>query len=159
MEKYQIPGKNSQIAAVVAFILLVATEFAYRDPLYDASEQVIKDLQQSSGKGFFQVVTTIGDGTIYVVAIIGCGAYYSRGTTLHHISFFVIYDWLLAITKVAYHEGRPYLSFPDSVTAEDCEAGWGNPSGHSWGSSSFTTLLFLAVVFPASKNVMIPYEE
>ena len=112
MEKYPIPSKTVYLAALFVLLLLIGTEFAYRVPLYEASEQIISSLQKTGCKGFFQVMTTIGDGPIYIAIILVLANYISRSSAFYYVTFFVSFNWFVNTTKVAYHEGRPYLSFP-----------------------------------------------
>ena len=60
---------------------------------------------------------------------------------------FSVSNWLVCLTSVAYHQGRPFLSHA-AVAAYDCDAGYGNPSGHAWFASLFPCLLFLARFHP-----------
>ena len=145
-----LPAYVPYLVAFLMLIFLVGIEFAYRDPLYEASITAELFMQRdatTAGKIVMKALSVIGEGPLYIAVILLIYNQCSREVSFYFLLVFSLSNWLMNLTKVAYHEGRPYLTDP-AVEIYDCEAGYGNPSGHSWFAALFPFLLFLARFHP-----------
>lgn len=59
--------------------------------------------------------------------------------------------FLMNITKMAYHEPRPFM-VSDKITVYGCSAEYGNPSGHSLFAAAFNFFFFLDICYGSSKK-------
>lgn len=87
------------------------------------------------------------------MAMIGYGEFFNVLSTLFlcwfgsgiGLSFYVFHGacaYLLALTKILYHDPRPYM-VDDRISMKSCAYDYGNPSGHALASVAFSTFIFL----------------
>ena len=134
--------KSTKIKIIFITIFFISTftaEFFYRDPLFERAIPIAKAIQNKVSSfwvGFFQIYTR---STKYDYVIIGIILYFFPIN--YSYTFFLelmIGEHVCNFIKLAYGNGRPYLQ--DKKEAKDifidCSSSYGNPSGHSFRSSS-----------------------
>lgn len=70
--------------------------------------------------------------------------WFSRGRAFYYIAFLSATAYLMNITKMAYHEPRPYM-VSTAINVYGCTAEYGNPSGHSFFAAGGHLFIFLDV--------------
>ena len=130
--------KNKIIFILCFFIVSFTAEFFYRDPIFDHSVSTAKKIQDklSFSKTFFKYYSHLGIIDVFWVFLIFlfCPISYCYSIFLNYI----ISVHLCNFMKLIYGQGRPFLL--DDKDSEEikkvCEGGFGNPSGHSFESTS-----------------------
>lgn len=132
---------------IIFFIAGFSVEFIYRNPLYEKSVTIAETLQDKFKFSitFFKIYTWIG-----VIEY----AYFFLILLFFPISYCFTYflNLIVAVhicnyTKLLYGQGRPFLrkdAINKNILMDAVERGYGNPSGHSFQSTS--NLLGLAQV-------------
>ena len=126
------------IFIIFFFIATFIAEFFYRDPIFDHSVSTAKKLQDklSFTKTFFKIYTKLGIIDVFWVFLIFlfCPISYCYSIFLNYIISVHLCNYM----KLIYGQGRPFLL--DDKDSEEirkvCENGYGNPSGHSFESTS-----------------------
>ena len=134
-------SKNTKykiIFIIIYFILILTAEFFYRDPLFDHSISIAKKLQDklSFCKEPFKYYTYLGVLDFFWVFLVFlffpisyCYTFFLNVILSVHLCNYI---------KLIYGDGRPFLI--NDKDAEKirlvCESGYGNPSGHSFESTS-----------------------
>ena len=120
------------------FIATFTGEFFYRDPLFNNSVLIAKTLQDKLSFAItpLKIYTYLGIQTFMWVFII-----FLFFPISYCYAFFlnvIISVHLCNYTKLIYGQGRPFLRNDDEAISVkmQCEAGYGNPSGHSFESTS-----------------------
>jgi len=133
--------KTGAFTLVIIFVVII--EIFYRQPLFDWSLNAIETIQKDSSASldsFWEVITVLGTQAvllpmffiIYIFKPLKCSYLF-----LSVLSLSVFIDNLM---KNVYANPRPYMENP-KIIIKHCDAGFGNPSGHSF-SSSATYLAF-----------------
>ena len=116
------------------FIVGFGVEFLYRKPLFENSVSIAKSVQNSLGSsaGFFKYWAYLGVAEFYLALVFFicfpisyCFTFFLNITISVHLCNFA---------KLVYSQGRPFLL--DKSVYKTCEAGYGNPSGHSFQFTS-----------------------
>jgi membrane-associated phospholipid phosphatase len=68
---------------------------------------------------------------------------------MYYLILICIFDYLMCIGKLAYHDPRPYM-VNANIQVYDCSTEFGNPSGHAMASSSVFVAIFLDYWFSDS---------
>lgn len=139
----------------VLLLIIIGTEFAYRPALYDKSIEIQRFLQDNHTKGwtvFFRIPTEWGTGYVYAVVIAFILNWESSGRSLYYITFLSLLIYINNITKMAYHEPRPWMVDDDLKQIPACSKQYGNASGHSIMASGFHIFLFLDVYANTTLN-------
>lgn len=132
----------------VIFIILIAIEFAFRKPLFDASLTIIKNLQNAktdAGVLIFDYISRLGAGVLYFGIFALVFNWYSRAVSFYHLLFLISCLFLMNETKMIYHEPRPYFVDDEIDSLDKCSAEYGNPSGHSLFASAFFSFLYFEI--------------
>ena len=122
--------------AMAVLAALIAAETAYRQPLYNLSDELIQSLQTNA---YAPIWKPISDGSVILLALLPL----AESLVLkpdRALSFFRTVQLMIVLTfmltmKNGYKDPRPYWSF-SQVEAWSCSKDFGNPSGHSmsaWG--------------------------
>ncbi|CDW89672.1 pap2 superfamily phosphatase [Stylonychia lemnae] len=123
----------------------IGIEFAYRQPLYDASLKIQHDIQDNwtqAGKDTFWAFSFWGNGAPYYLTFVFMLNWTSRARSFYYLLFLTFTIFIMNITKMAYHEPRPFMK-DDDLEPYGCSAEYGNPSGHSLFAGAFNTFFFL----------------
>ena len=133
--------------------ILIGIEFAYRKPLFDKSIELRERLEPnitSGGKGVFQALSIWGDGIPYFVIYIFVFNWEDRPRSFYYVLFLTTCLWIMNLTKLAYHEPRPYM-YSEKIQPIGCSPEYGNPSGHSIFAAAFNFFIFFDF-FHAKEN-------
>ena len=103
-----------------------------------------------SGKVFFKGLSLWGDGPVYFIIFVYVFLQESRAIAFYYITFITFTMFVMNLTKMAYHEPRPYMT-TEKIKVFGCSAEYGNPSGHSIFAAGMDTFVFLDV-FYAQEN-------
>jgi membrane-associated phospholipid phosphatase len=136
----------TQILFAVLLGLIIGIEFAYRDPLYNASLDIIINIQShatNAGKYTFIIISYIGAGEVYFIIFFLIYMWEVRSRAYYYISFICITLFVMNLTKIAYHDPRPYMSNSQIEPWGSCSKEYGNPSGHSLFAAAFFPFFFL----------------
>ena len=123
------------IGALVYFAVVIGTEVAYRETLFEKSLTVEADIQKSFSNGvlnFFELLSNIGTAKItltvfgIVFVFLPLNYSYSLMCAIIYSSFFTNFF------KIIYRSPRPIWKSDDIKIS--CNNGFGNPSGHSFTS-------------------------
>ena len=160
---------------LVVFLLIVAFEPFYREPMFEYSLEWIRESQakrSAIATQVFVILSKIGDGDLYLAIFL---VYYVCGNiakALYIMTYICAGSFLLTVTKMIYMEPRPYF-VDDQITCLDkCSAEYGNPSGHSVIAGYFLMLCLdyfhdkpqsvlkkICFVFAASIKLLIGYSR
>ena len=125
------------IFIIVFFIVTFGVEFIYRGPLFDNSIKIAETVQNVFEKtiGFFNIYTHIG-----VIEAIWIGVVCLFFPISYCYTFFInsiLTTHFCNYFKLLYGQGRPYLKEGGGyVLKAEPEKGYGNPSGHSFVSTT-----------------------
>ena len=156
MSKKMLPVATLFTHLVYGVILLViiGLEFLYRQPLYTLSLPAIVKIQANSiaiGRSFFLILAQLGAGTLYFVAFLIVFNWGSRSRAFYYLILLSSCLFTMNITKLAYHEPRPYM-VDDAIVPIGCSHEYGNPSGHSLFVAGFFVFMFLDIIHGEHKN-------
>ena len=98
--------------------------------------------QTSAGKVTFYIFSFWGNGIPYFAAFIFFYNWESRARSFYYLLFLTTTIFVMNITKMAYHEPRPYM-VDSKLEPYGCSAEYGNPSGHSLFATAFNFFFFL----------------
>ncbi len=103
----------------------------------------LQEDQTSSGRTIFKWVTDIlGPTPIFVIVGVFFFNYGSIIDAYFVIIGFSFSGYLMGVTKVIYHDPRPFMS-RDAIESPTCTRGYGNPSGHSQSIAMVTFTVVL----------------
>jgi len=127
--------------------VIFATEFTYRQPLYDLSIDVILDMQPNrnlAGRIVFEGLSYLGAGALYFLMFLLIFNWGSRAHAFYYIIFICACLFYMNLGKIVYHDPRPYMS-NSKILPLGCSNEYGNPSGHALFASGFFFFLFLDI--------------
>ena len=124
------------IFIILFFFIAIISEYFYRKPLFNNSVSITDYLQNKFSFAIapLEIYTYLGVLTFFWLFI-----------TLLFFPISYCYTFFINIilsthfcnyTKLIYGEGRPFLNKGGEAIKKACEAGYGNPSGHSFESTS-----------------------
>ena len=125
------------ITVGIYLCLAVGLEFLYRDPLFIDSLTWEKEWQSSGSKtleSFFKVLTNFGTEPVLIPLLIICFLFFSLQKSYCFTSVLVYSIFFDNLFKILYGNPRPF--WVDTTLWKSCDGGFGNPSGHSFTSSS-----------------------
>lgn len=129
------------------WIVLFGLEFIYRQPLFDKSIELQVQLQPKitdAGVAVFEALSIYGNGPPYFIGFAIMYNWFSRGRAFYYICFLSAVGYLMNVTKMAYHEPRPFMVNSD-IKVYGCTAEYGNPSGHSLFAAGGHLFIFLDI--------------
>lgn len=123
-------NKIKLIFILTFFTIGFCVEFAYRKPLFDNSVKIAESVQEPFSKSitFWKYWAYFGVGEFVLAAIIFL--FFPISYCFTFFANMIITVHLCNYAKLIYSQGRPYLL--DDTVYKACEAGYGNPSGHSF---------------------------
>ena len=80
----------------------------------------------------------------------------TRSRAFYYVLFLTACGFLMNITKMAYHEPRPFM-VTDQIKAYGCSAEYGNPSGHSLFAAAFNFFFFLDLCHGGTRRSPLVY--
>ena len=125
------------IFIIIFFSATIGFEFIYRGPLFDHSIKIAETVQNIFEKtiGFFNIYTHLGIIEVFWIAVVFLFFPISYCYTFFINS--IITTHLCNYFKLLYGQGRPYLKEGGGYVLKAApEKGYGNPSGHSFGSTT-----------------------
>jgi len=87
-------------------------------------------------------LSLIGDGALYFILFLLVFNWEGRARAFYYLLFISSTLSLQNITKVGYHDPRPYMT-DERIQPIMCSQEYGNPSGHSLFASAYAFLIFL----------------
>ena len=132
--------------SLIALAVIISTDFAYEDALYDYSvETLIPNIQQrmpSEGAqkawllftdaSYYLVLPSIPIITLFIIIP-------QRARCIYYCFSYFLSITMMITLKAAHHGPRPFWHPGTEVQVFHCSAQYGNPSGHT--STSFSCLL------------------
>jgi len=139
MESYDLKRKRYFVGLLILFLLLfIITELFYRKPLFDKSCEWIKYIQKnSSSKGwddFWYIITIVGTQAVLLPMFFIIYLFKSLKHSYLFLSVLALSVFLDNLMKNIYANPRPYM-IDREIIIKHCDAGYGNPSGHSFSST------------------------
>eukprot|EP00347_Sterkiella_histriomuscorum_P000246 403376617 len=143
-------SKTVQVLLYIgALLAIIAMERTYRDDLYAYSLVQIKKIQANTNPDmieFMMLVSDFGVATLFIPLILTY--LFSTKSRAYYYSVAVSINlYMMSIGKMGYHEPRPYM-VDDDVQVYGCSKEFGQPSGHTFGSST----MILTVLFDVLKS-------
>jgi membrane-associated phospholipid phosphatase len=92
----------------------------------------------------FEGLSRWGDGAPYFIAFAVIFNWEKRSRAFYYIIFLSAVSFLMNVTKMAYHEPRPFM-VTTQIKVYGCSAEYGNPSGHSLFAAGFNFFFFLDI--------------
>ena len=135
---------KQNIILIILSLILIFSEMIYREPLYKLSLDVEEYLQNKSTKFiivFFKIITKVGGEYLMAapVAIVLC--FFSLIQSSFYIAGLIFCLHFHSLMKIWYGNKRPFWEKKD-LYQDICDAGFGNPSGHSLSSVYLYLTLF-----------------
>ena len=103
-------------------------------------------------KAFYESLSFIGSGPLYFIIFLVIFNWGGRARAFYYLFYLCGCLCLINVTKIAYHNPRPYMVDND-VVPYGCSHEWGNPSGHSLFASGFFFFMFLDIFHSHDKHV------
>lgn len=103
------------------------------------------------GKVVFVFLSWIGAGPLYFVVFLIIFNWGGRPRAFYYLTLLVGSLFLMNLTKVAYHNPRPYMT-DEKVIPIGCSHEYGNPSGHALFAASFFLFMFLDIFHAENKE-------
>jgi len=153
-EQARVPA-GYHLVSLLALILILMVETYYRDSLYQSSLGFIKDIQagaSDTAATLWSLYSNVGVASaVGVPPLVLFLVYWRRIEGLYYAISLTAMLFLMNVTKLWYHEARPYWSDSD-IRAFDCSTQFGNPSGHSLFSMGAAMIIWLDFNDHASKK-------
>ena len=92
----------------------------------------------------FEALSIYGNGPPYFLGFLIMFNWYSRGRAFYYASFLSAVTFLMNVTKMAYHEPRPFM-VTSEIKVYGCTTEYGNPSGHALFASAGHFFIFLDI--------------
>lgn len=131
--------KNKELGFIIFFFAAIFVfEYFLREAVYSASVEIQSEISQNyntSAANFLMTITKAGQKEvlipIYIILFVSTPLNISLSFKIN----LIICYYLSNVLKACYHYNRPYFEevyFPNM----NCNSGYGNPSGHSFMSTS-----------------------
>lgn len=139
-------SESQWILFLVYTVIIFATEPFYRKYLFDISIPFIEALQgedpaKNNLLSIPKYISNLGNTVAFMAIIMIVYNFGNIYKTYVLLSTIFLSTMNIAILKMIYVSPRPYW-VSDKIISLDCEAGWGNPSGHSMASTAFYLTLW-----------------
>lgn len=126
---------NKWAVAATTFVIVLLSDYLYRAYLFDLSLTLIPKLQASrsdSEMKFWASYTDLAEKCFeFLPFFISFAQYENRPKAVFYACLTAFTSQLYNSLKLALHSPRPFFENPEISTFGDCEASYGNPSGHS----------------------------
>ena len=130
------------IVLICLVILSFGLEFLYREPLFDKSLKIQKNLYESTASStikFFKYFTYFGTQAVIDPLFFIVFLCFPLTVSYTFLNIIVFAYFIVNFLKIGYSSPRPYWINPEITRS--CDGAFGNPSGHSF--SSFSVYLSL----------------
>ena len=130
------------IIAFIYFSIVIGTEVAYRNSLFDKSVTVEEDITRSfssSSIKFFEIFSELGTAKVTMCCFGLIFVFLPLNYSYVIISAIIYSSFFTNFMKTIYQSPRPI--WKSDLLRNSCNNGFGNPSGHSFTSS----LLYLSM--------------
>jgi membrane-associated phospholipid phosphatase len=139
-------SKSQWLFFIMYTIIIFATEPFYRKYLFDVSIPYIEALQgvdPAKNKLLLipKFISSLGNTVAFMAIILVVYNIANIYKTYVLLTTIFLSTMNIAILKMIYVSPRPYW-VSEKILSLDCEAGWGNPSGHSIASTAFYLTLW-----------------
>jgi membrane-associated phospholipid phosphatase len=123
------------IAVLLYVLVMIIIELFYRNPLFNKSLELIPNLQSNqSVKGFWKFITIFGTEKVLIPFFLIFFNWYSLSKSFLYLTILIFSVYFDNVLKIIYNNPRPYW-VSTAISSENCEGGYGNPSGHAFSSS------------------------
>lgn len=132
---------------IVLIGIVIGTSFAYKDPLYEATQDEVPDMQveDSFWHHFLEYLALLGETYGMIVTIFIVISILPVSESMFYIVVLATTMYSNGILKMLFHDPRPFFDTPD-IKALACNTSYGNPSGHS---------MYFTCVFPMLYYLLI----
>ena len=140
-------GRNILILAIFLFLFIL--EFFIRESLFNSSIKFEERWQNNALKStiaFYKIITKVAGEYLIVVPVGFVLIYFSFIKSSFYIAGFIFVMHLHSWMKIWYASHRPFWK-NKNLYKEICDAGFGNPSGHSLAA----TYIYLTLYFYLSE--------
>ena len=136
---------------IAALFCLLGLSMLYKEPLYEASHERIKSLQEGRDLDSFYVkfMDTFSEWTDdfeYMLAILALSPFMSRERFWYIVIANQYSNFVKINLKMILSEPRPVWAWSD-LSSLGCSSSFGSPSGHSARSSNLAFVVILDLFF------------
>ena len=118
----------------------------YNQHLFDASHDLIRDLQSGANNIAWTIWGAYSDTCLYGISFIpaiACFAFVTqRHRSMYLIIAFSLMTTLSSLLKLYFHDPRPFWVW-DDIKVTSCSTQFGNPSGHTLTSTGMAMTIWL----------------
>ena len=135
---------KTNIILIILSICFFISEFYFRQPLFNYSIIFEKNWQESSPEStiiFFKIITKVGGEYLMAVPVAIVICFFPLVKSSFYISGLIFCLHFHSLMKIWYGNKRPFWE-DTSLYKKICDAGFGNPSGHSVSSVYLYLTLF-----------------
>ena len=129
-QKYKI------ILLITYFILCIITNLFYKNYLFEKSLIIAKNFQSifssQFSKAFFLLITQFGSQVFYIPVFLIYFILNPLNYFIYIITTLILSIYTDCLMKIIYNDPRPF--FINSELFQECEGGFDNRSGHSFGA-------------------------
>jgi len=148
-QKYKI------ILLITYFILCIITNLFYKNYLFEKSLIIAKNFQSifssQFSKAFFLLITQFGSQVFYIPVFLIYFILNPLNYFIYIITTLILSIYTDCLMKIIYNDPRPF--FINSELFQECEGGFGNPSGHSFGAAAtYLGIWHLSMRYKKFKN-------
>ena len=141
---------------IAVLVVLLLISLAYRDALFDASHDVILNLQEgkthdSTSVKFMEWFSEYTEDHHYVWFLILMTPFMSRERFWYYIVSIQLATFTKLNLKMIFSQPRPTWIWPD-VSDIGCSSSFGSPSGHATRAANFAWMAVLDLFFSSQWN-------
>ena len=126
---------QKSIAVLLYVLVMIIIELFYRNPLFNKSLELIPNLQSNQSiKAFWKFITIFGTEKVLIPFFLIFFNWYSLSKSYLYLTILIFSVYFDNVLKIIYNNPRPYW-VSTAISSENCEGGYGNPSGHAFSSS------------------------
>ena len=128
------------LIAIIYFAIVISTEFAYRNRLFEKSIEYQEDLREKYDKksafyNCWKFFSFFGTNTFCFAIFFVIFIFFPLNSSFLVLQTLNFSNYLTNLLKMIYQNPRPY--WKSDILDIVCNSGYGNPSGHSLVSLSF----------------------
>jgi len=128
------------LIAIIYFAIVISTEFAYRNRLFEKSIEYQEDLREQYDKksafyNCWKFFSFFGTNTFCFLIFFVIFIFFPLNSSFLVLQTLNFSNYLTNLLKMIYQNPRPY--WRSDILDIVCNSGYGNPSGHSLVSLSF----------------------
>jgi uncharacterized membrane protein SirB2 len=97
----------------ILWVAVIVAELFYRQPLFNYSMDLQRALiTNAAGQFILEGISLITNGALYYAAFMIMFNWRSRARAFYYLFFLTSCGFIMNITKMAYHEPRPFMIDP-----------------------------------------------